>query len=165
MSENSISTDRRSFLKSGAVIAAPLAVAAPVAALAADDSRARLARLEDERAIEALQRKFLHHVNGSGPSADLFARPDAVKFGDGLRSVAEDLHHEGAIELSEDGLSATARCTCLVEREVEFTGETTVEKMTRFQGQGSHRHSEQRVLATEFVKGENGWRIASAHLA
>ena len=48
-------TDRRAFLKVGAIVAAPLAVAAPVAALAGDDSKAKLARLEDERAIEALQ--------------------------------------------------------------------------------------------------------------
>jgi hypothetical protein len=59
-------TDRRSFLKTGAVAAAPLAVAAPVVALAGDDSRAKLARLEDERAVEALQRKFLRHLSGSG---------------------------------------------------------------------------------------------------
>lgn len=76
MSENSISTDRRSFLKSGALVAAPLAVMAPVAALAGDESRAKLARLEDERAIEALQRKFLRHVNGGGSSAELFASAD-----------------------------------------------------------------------------------------
>lgn len=165
MSENTISTDRRSFLKAGAIVAAPLAAAAPVAALAADDSRARLARMEDERAIEGLHRKFLRHLNGAGDCNEFIASSDAVRLGHGMRSIAEDMGHEATLELAEDGRSATARCACCVEREVEFTGDTTIERMARFQGQGSHRHQEQRVLTTEFVKAESGWRIAGARFA
>ena len=72
MSETPISADRRAFLKAGSLAAAPLAMAAPAAALAADDgSRAKLARLEDERAIEALQRKFVRYLNGAGDCATL----------------------------------------------------------------------------------------------
>ena len=59
-------TDRRSFLKAGALVAAPLATAAPAAALAADGSRARLARLEDERAVEGLHRAFLRQPSALG---------------------------------------------------------------------------------------------------
>ena len=158
----SISTDRRSFLKTGAIIAAPLAVAAPVSALAADDSRARLARMEDERAVEALQRKFLRHLNGTADCSEFIASSDAVELGEGLRSVAEDLAHEASIELAEDGLTARARCSCRVEREAELTGDTTLERMARFEGHGSHRFAEERVLAIEFVKGRQGWRIAAA---
>lgn len=158
-------TDRRSFLKSGALLATPVVAAAPVAALAADDSRARLARLEDERAIESLQRNLLRHLNGSGDCGEYVASADAVDLGEGLRSIAEDMSHEATIELAEDGLSASARCACRVEREAEFTGDSTLERMARFQGQGSHRHSEQQVLATEFVKDKRGWRIARARLA
>lgn len=166
MNENSISTDRRSFLKTGALIATPMVAAAPVAAFAADDgTRARLARLEDERAIEGLQRQFVRYLNGAGDCGDFVASPDAVDLGKGLRSIAEDTSREATLELAEDGLSARARCACKVDRETDFIGDTTVEQMTRFQGQGSHRHSEQRVLATEFVKGEDGWRIVGARLA
>lgn len=165
MSENSISTDRRSFLKTGALVATPLVAAAPVAALAADDSRAKLARLEDERAVEALHRKFLRHLNGTGDCGEFIASSDAVDLGEGLRSLAEDMGHEATLELSDDGLKATARCACCIERETEFTGDTTIERMARFQGQGSHRHQEQRVLTTEFVKDKRGWRIARASLA
>jgi hypothetical protein len=156
---------RRSFLKTGAVVAAPLAVAAPVAALAADDSRARLARLEDERAVEALQRKFVRYLNGAGDCGEFIASADAVDLGDGLRAVAEDMRHEVTLEFAEDGRSARARCACRVEREAEFTGDTTLERMARFQGQGSHRFAEERVLAMEFVKDNDGWRIAAARFA
>ena len=154
-------TNRRSFLKAGALVAAPLAAAAPVAVLAGDDSRARLARLEDERAIEALQRKLLRHLNGAGDGSAF----GAVDLGEGLRTIAEDHGHEAVLELSDDGLTAHARCACRIEREIEFTGSSTIEQMTRFQGQGSHRHEERRTLATEFVKGKDGWTIARATLA
>ena len=158
-------TDRRSFLKTGAMVAAPLAAVVPVAALAGDDSRAKLARLEDERAIEALQRKFLRHVNGAGDCGELIASSGSVELGEGLRSIAEDMGHEPVLTLAEDGLSATARCACKIERESEFTGDSTLERMARFEGLGSHRHSEERMLATEFVKGKDGWTIARARLA
>jgi len=169
MSENSISTDRRSFLKTGALVATPLVAVAPVAALAGDQSGAKLARLEDERAVEALQRKFLRHLNGTGDCGELIASSDAVDLGlsrlGGVRSIAEDLTHEGELVLAEDGLTATSRCACRIEREIEFTGDSTLERMARFEGLGSHRHEETRILATQFVKAKDGWRIASARLA
>ena len=148
-------TDRRSFLKTGAI----------VAALADDGSRARLARLEDERAVEALQRKFVRYLNGSGDCGEFVAPSGSVELGEGLRSIAEDMRHEASVELADDGRSARIRCACRIEREAEFAGDTTVEQMTRFQGQGSHRFVERRVLATEFVKDRDGWRIAAARLA
>ena len=165
MSENRTSTDRRSFLKAGAIVAAPIAAAAPVVALADDGSRARLARLEDERALGALQRKFLRHLNGAADCGKFIASSDAVNLGQGLRAIAEDAGHEAELALADDGLSATARCHCRVEWEIEFTGDSTLERMARFQGQGSHRHAEERVLATDYVKGKDGWRIASARFA
>ena len=142
MSENSISTDRRSFLKTGAIAAAPLAALAPAAALADDGSKARLARLEDERAIESLHRAFLRQPSGLGRD---------------VRAVRQD--HEASIEFAADGRSASLRCHCCVERDADFTGETTVERMARFQGHGSHRHSEERVLVADYVKGKDGWSI------
>ncbi len=164
MSET-LSTDRRSFLKSGALVAAPLAAAAPVAVLADDGSRARLARLEDERAIEALQRKFVRYLNGAGDCGAFVARADAVELGEGLRAIAEDMAHEATLELSDDGLGARTRCACKVERETAFTGDSTLEQMARFQGQGSHRFEERGTLTTEFAKGQDGWTIVSARLA
>ena len=164
MSENSTSTSRRSFLKTGALVAAPLVAAAPAAALADDGSRARLARLEDERALEALHRKFLRYLNGREDCGEYVASSDAIDLGEGLRSIAENPAHEGELVLADNGLSATARCACRVERETEFTGDSTLERMARFEGQGSHRFAEERVLATAFVKESDSWRIAGARL-
>ena len=158
-------TDRRSFLKTGALAAAPLAAIAPAAALADDGSRAKLARLEDERALEALQRKLLRHLNGAGDCGEFIVSGDAVDLGEGLRAIIEDSRHEAVLELADDGRSALSRCPCRVEREAEFTGDSTLERMARFQGQGHHRHEEQRVLTTEFVRSKDGWRIAKARLA
>ena len=160
-------TDRRSFLKTGAVVAAPLAVAAPVAALAADDSRAKLARLEDERAVEALHRQTLCKLSGADAASvrTFAAHVEGEPLAGTLRAVLEDHAHEPELELAADGLSARASCRCRVELEAEFAGDSTIERMTRFQGQGSHRFAEERVLATEFVKGGDGWRITRARLA
>jgi len=159
-------TNRRSFLKSGALIATPLAVVGvPAAAFADDGSRARLARLEDQRSVEALHRQFMRHLNGAADCSEFVASSDAIDLGEGLRAISEDLAQEPELVLAEDGLTAVARCSCRIERETEFTGDTTLERMARFQGQGSYRHEERRVLATEFLKDENGWRIAAARLA
>jgi hypothetical protein len=151
-------TDRRSFLKTGALIAAPALAAVPAVALADDGSRARLARLEDERAIETLHRELLRSLNGGD------SRP-GIDLGEGLHAIAADPATDTVIDLAEDGLSAHARHACRIERQTEFTGNSTLERMTRFQGQGSHVHEEHRVLATELVKDKDGWRIARAHLA
>src|SRR5690606_33549473 len=145
-----------SFLKAGAIVATPVVAVAPVAVLADDGSRARLARLEDERAIEALHRAFLRNADGA---RDKLARAE------GLCSIAADPAADTTIVFAEDGRTATARRACRIERQTEFTGDSTLERMARFQGQGSHLHEEQRVLATELVKDNGGWRIARAHFA
>ena len=155
-------TDRRSFLKTGSLVAAPLAMAAPATALADDGSRAKLARLEDVRAIEALQRRFLRHLNGAGDCGEFIASSEAVQIGEGMRAIAEDLGHGTELTLSADGLSASARCACRVEWEVEFTGDTTLEQMARFEGRGSPRLAEDAVLEMEFGKGKQGWTITRA---
>ena len=103
-------TDRRSFLKSGALIAAPVAaVAVPAAAFADDGSRARLARLEDERSVEALHRQFLRHLNGAADCGEFIVPSDAVDLGEGLRAISEDMTHEAELVVAADGLHSVAR--------------------------------------------------------
>ena len=162
------STDRRSFLKTGALVTAPLAaIAVPAAALADDGSRARLARLQDERAIDALRRAVLRRINGdvAADCGEFIAAADAIELDEGLRSIAEDPVEEAALTLSEDGARASSRQACRVELETAFTGDTTLERMARFQGQGSHRHSEGRMLLTEYVKQNGEWKLAQLRLA
>lgn len=157
-------TSRRAFLKTGAILATPVAALAPAAALADDGSRARLARLEDERAIEALHRALLKKLNG-GACTELKLPAEAVEIDPALRSIAEDLAAEAEVRLADDGVTAHARRACRVELDCEFTGDTTLERMARFQGHGSHRHSEARVLVTDYVKNDGGWTISRVSLA
>ena len=158
-------TSRRTFLKSGALVAAPLAALAPVAALADDGTRARLARLEDERAIEGLQRQVLKKLNGSSDCTELRIPADAVQLDPALRTIAEDPGHESVLEFAADGLTASSRCACTVELDIAFDGDSTLEQMARLQGHGSHRHSESRVLQTRYAKGKDGWQVTGLDLA
>jgi hypothetical protein len=148
-------TSRRSFLKTGALAAAPLAVLTPAAAFAADDgSKARLARLEDEKAIEALHRDVLRQVNGG-----------ERKFANGLTALTDDPAHELQLAFADDGRRATCRRTCTARFRTEFTGHSTLEQMHRLQGQGVHSHEETRELVAEYKKGKHGWAIERVRLA
>ena len=148
-------TSRRSFLKTGAIAATPLvAVAAPAVAFGDDGRKARLARLEDERALTALHREALSQVNrGERPLAK------------GLTALIGDPAHELQIAFADDGLGATCRRACIASFRTEFTGNSTLEQMHRLQGQGRHEHEEKRVLVAEYKKGKSGWAIASLRLA
>jgi hypothetical protein len=155
MTMDKSATDRRSFLKTGAVAAAPLAVALPSAAFAADDgSKARLERLEDEKAIGALQREALRQVN-------LGERELAP----GLSALAADPALEQLIAFADDGRRAVSRSQCTVTYRTEFTGTSTLEQMHRLQGQGAHEHAEARELVTEYIKRKDGWAIETLRLA
>jgi hypothetical protein len=155
MEKTATATDRRSFLKSGAIVAAPLAVMAPAAAFAADDgSKARLARLEDEKAIHTLHRDLVREVNGG-----------EHKLAEGLTALAVDPADELQIAFAEDGRSARCRRACTASFRTEFTGHSTLEQMHRLQGQGQHSHEESRELVVEYEKGKHGWAIARARLA
>jgi hypothetical protein len=145
-------TSRRSFLKTGAIVAAPLAMAAPAAVLADDGSHARLARLEDEKALAALHREVIRQVNHG--ERDM-----------GVSALAEDPAQELQIIFAVDGRSATCRRACTVTFCTEFTGHSTLEQMHRLQGQGRHEREEARVLFGEYRKGRDGWTIESLRLA
>jgi hypothetical protein len=146
-------TSRRSFLKTGAIAAAPLAMAAPAVALADDGSRARLARLEDERDIGALHRDLIRQVNRG-----------ERKLAKGLSALADDPAHELEIAFAGDARRATCRRACIAGFRTEFTGHSTIEQMHRLQGQGMHEHAESRELVTEYVRGKDGWAIESLRL-
>ena len=119
-------TDRRSFLKTGALAAAPLAVAVPTAAFAADDgSKAKLARFEDERTIAALHRDVLRQVNRG-----------ERELAPGLSALAVDPAHELEIAFAGDGSRASCRRACTASFRTEFTGAAPTEKMHNPQRQG-----------------------------
>lgn len=154
MSNRNTST-RRSFLKKGALLAAPLAAAAPAAVLADDGLKARLARLEDEAAIRKLHQTWLREINsGSGSPME------------GIRSIAPD--HSGepdAIEIAPGGKSAAGRFHCAVEIETAIPQDSTLAQMAHAQGSGFVRRSERRILTVNYVKASGSWSIANAQFA
>ena len=151
---------RRSFLKNGALLAAPLAaVAAPAAIIADENLKARLARLEDEAAIRELHQSWLREVNGgTGAATRLLA--------DSVRTIAPDHAAESdAIKIGADGKSATARFHCAVEIETAIAQDTTLAQMAHAQGNGFIRSTERRILQIAYVKSGGQWSIAKAELA
>jgi hypothetical protein len=171
MTRDSTST-RRSFLKSGALLAAPLAAAVPAALVADDGLRARLARLEDEAAIRALHQGWLRRINvragaGAGDTvAPLFADAEGAKSDQAVRNIAAD--HAGepdAIEIAADGESAIGRFQCAVEIESAIAQDCTLARMAHAQGGGFVRRTERRVLKVEYVKADGAWAIAKVDFA
>jgi hypothetical protein len=154
MTMSKAATDRRNFLKTGAIVAAPLAMVTPAAVLADDGSKARLARLEDEKALAALHRDVVRQVNRG-----------ERRLAKGLTALADDPAHDLQIAFADDGRRATCRRACTASFRTEFTGHSTIEQMHRLQGQGLHSHEESRLLVAEFVKRGNGWTIDSVRLA
>ena len=166
MTRNTAST-RRSLLKGGALLAAPLAVGASAAALAEDGRKARLAKLEDEAAIRALHQAWLRRINtGAGDAAELFADPRRAAFDKAVRAVAADhAAAPDAIEIAADGQRAAGRFHCAVEIETEIPKDGTLARMAHAQGGGFVRRTERRVLKADYVKADGGWAIAKVEFA
>jgi hypothetical protein len=167
MTTKTVST-RRSFLKGGAIVAAPLATAASVAAIADAERKARLARLEDEAAILKLHRAWLRRINAGadGAAAELFADPRRARFDETVRAIAAD--HAGEpdhVELAQDSQSAAGRFHCAVEIETAIPKDSTLAQMAHAQGGGFVRHTERRVLQAQYVKADGAWAIAKVTLA
>jgi hypothetical protein len=154
---------RRSFLKGGALLVAPLASAAPIALMADDRLKARLARLEDEAATRELYQTWLRRINtirGSAPRP-LFVDPESTASDQAVRTIAAD--HAGrpdAIEVAADGKSAVGRFQCAVEIETMIAPDCTLARMAHAQGGGFVRRTESRVLKVECVKARGVWAIA-----
>ncbi len=170
--ERGMTTDtvssRRSFLKGGAMVAAPLAVAVPAAAMAEDARKARLARLEDEAAIRDLHQTWLRRINTGAhdDAAQLFADPRRAGIDQAVRGLAAD--HAGepdAIKVAADGLSASGRFHFAVETETALAKDCTLAQMAHAQGGGLVRRTEARVLKADYVKVGAAWAIAKVELA
>lgn len=148
---------RRSFLRGGALLAAPLAVAAPAAAMGDEGLQRRLARLEDEAAIRELHRQWLGRINAGGGDD---------RFDEAVRHIAPDpAGQPDAIEIAADGKSAVARFYCAVDIETGIAEDCTLARMARAQGGGCARRTEYRVLTLDYVKTGGAWAIKKAEFA
>jgi hypothetical protein len=159
---------RRSFLKGGALLAAPLAAAVPAAIMADDDLKARLARLEDEAAIRALHQAWLRRINtrAGDAVAPLFADAEGTKSDQAVRSIAADHAGEPDVtDIAADGKSAIGRFQCAVEIENAIAQDCTLARMAHAQGGGFVRRNERRVLKVEYAKTSGAWAIAKVEFA
>lgn len=163
-------TSRRSFLKSGAVVAAPVAIIATPALAAGmeeDALRSRLARMEDSRAIETLNRRFVHHFNAADRRglAGLFADGRAPELGQGIAGlVVEEGAQAPEILLTADGNRASATYACRAEVEQALEGSDTLMQMARLQGNSAHRMHQPGQLKADYVRRPEGWVIERIQL-
>ncbi|HEX4095887.1 MAG TPA: hypothetical protein VHX64_04115 [Caulobacteraceae bacterium] len=164
MSAHSTSS-RRSFLKGGAIAAAPLAVALPVAALAAEDHRARAQRLQDEAEIRNLHQAWLRKLATGQDASMLFADPRAARLDPAVQGLAAD--HSGEadwIDVAADGLSATGRFAVTADLQTELPKTTTLGQMAHMQGGGLVRSAERRTLHAGYAKRDGSWAIETLAL-
>lgn len=168
---NDKTSSRRSFLKRGAILAVPLAAAAPGAVLADDRLKERLARLEDGAAIRELHQSWLRAINNSNAMASSASTPlltaaESAALNERVRGVVAD--HSGepdAVEIAPDGKSAAGRFHCTVEIETPIALDCTLAQMAHAQGNGFVRRTERRLLHVEYTKASGEWLIAKAQLA
>lgn len=164
MSEESKST-RRSFLKGGAIVAAPLAmIGAPAAAaLTGSDDRDKLARLEDEKAIRALHSNWVRLVNAGNyaGAATLYADDKCNCALAGIASVTADQGEDEAFDFARDGNRASATYAATIDIETAIAPDHTLAQMLHAQGEGMVRTSEHRTLKADYIRTrEGGWAIA-----
>ena len=154
---NDITPTRRRFLKGGALLAAPVAIASvPAVALADDGLKARVMRLEDEAAVRELHHSWLRQVN----AGDREALP-----GSAVRRITAD--HAGApdkIEIAADGRSAVGYFDCSVDVETPLARDCTLAQMAHAQGAGMMRHTERRMLTVDYTKSSGSWQIGNVAL-
>ena len=174
MTKDDTTSTRRSFLKRGALLAAPLAaVAAPAAIMADDELKARLARLENEAAIRELHQAWLRRINTRKTdhrSARRCARCSRIaKAPHSTNPCAASRRftpgEPDTIEVAADGKSAAGRFHCAVEIETTIAQDCTLAQMAHAQGSGFVRRTERRVLKVEYVKASGAWAIAKVEFA
>lgn len=161
MSKHSTST-RRTFLKGGALLAAPLSAASVSAAALAEGGsadkglKARLERLEDEAAIRELHQSWVRRFN-AGDGRELL--DDAVR-----RLTADHAGAADTIEIAADGRSAVGIFDYAVELGVPLARDSTLAQMAHAQGHGIVRRTERRMLSIEYTKISGAWNIGQVAL-
>jgi len=154
----STTSTRRSFLKGGVLLAAPIGTAAVSAAVMADGTlHDRVAHLEAAAAIRTLHDSWLRQVNAGERGAQL----DAA-----VHRITAD--HAGAadrIELAADHRSAVGYFDHTVEFETPLPKDSTLAQMAHAQGHGVMRRTERRLLRIDYAKAHGGWQIAQVTLA
>jgi hypothetical protein len=148
---------RRSFIrKTGAALSAPLAAAAAVVPVRAggdaDPLGVRLARLEDEYAIRALNQDVARQVNAGGAAA--------LGIDPAIGTVAaDDFGRRDAIDVAPDRQTATSLMHCTVQIETVIGPSCPLVEMARLQGGGVVRRSETGVFENVYARRDGVWML------
>ena len=155
-------TTRRTFFSGVAALTTPLTASAAVAAGGRDDLGARLAALEDAKAIRELQQTYARLLNAGERQqlAALFAEPARVRIDATVRNVVPDALATN--EIAVEAGTATARLPCAVETATPIDDTGTLTEMARLQGEGFIKRSERRVLVSSLVKRDGIWQFVKA---
>ena len=161
---------RRSFIAvAGAALSTPLVAAGaslPGAAADGDSLQARLARLEDEHAIRALNDRYAKHVGAAARDdlAALFDDPSHARLDEGVCGLTSEASDPAdASEIAADRRSAVARVHWTVHTETVIGPSCTVVEMARLQGGGVVQAAEPAVFENRYVRRDDGtWRLRAA---
>ena len=164
-------SSRRSFIRTAGValpasfaaVGAGVASAVPLNAAAAGESlEARLARLQDENAIRALNQEYARHVNAGRRQAltSLFAEPAGAQLGPEVRGVApHGFGEHDRIEIAPDRQTATASIEVSLNAGTAIAPDCTVVQMAREQGGGVIERTDNGVFENTYVKRDGVWKI------
>jgi hypothetical protein len=156
MTQNKTAT-RRTFLKGGALLAAPIAVTSTAAVVMADDRLAhRVAHLEDEAAIRSLHGSWLRQVNAGEHDTRLDASVSRI--------TADHAGAADRIEVAADHQSAVGLFDYAVELETPLAQDSTLAQMAHVQGYGVTRRIERRLLTVSYTRSRGAWAIGKIAL-
>lgn len=158
---SSLATNRRDLLKLGALAAVPVAALAPAAAIAAPDTAAEAAQ------VRALMRDAVRRFNAGGVAAcaDLTSCGDALALPPGTSALRLAGEAEPEVALAADGAAARWSQAAVAVRQQSFDGDTTLERMARFQGQVATQSESAVTLVADLARTAQGWAISRLHLA
>lgn len=155
---NKLSSNRRDMLKLGVLAAVPGVVlapqATPIAAPTPDPSM-------EGAYIAALIRDAVRRFNtgGAAACADLTGGSKAITLPAQVTALRLSDEAEADVAFAEGLDAARWSQAAVVVREKAFDGETTLERMARFQGQPATRSEQAGLLTAELSRTSTGWAI------
>ena len=162
---STLATNRRDLLKLGALAAVPVAALAPAAALAAPDAVPDIAA--EAAQVRALMREAVRRFNASGiiACADLTSCGNALALPPNTSALRLAGEAEPEVALAADGATARWSHAAVAVQQHSFEGDTTLERMARFQGQAATQSESAVTLVADLARTARGWAISRLHLA
>ncbi|MFC3100930.1 hypothetical protein [Altererythrobacter lauratis] len=161
---STLATNRRDILKLGALAAAPLAALAPAGALATQAGANAEAELGK---ITALMRDAVRRFNAGGVAAcaGLASCGDALALPGDIRALRLAGEADPEVALADDQMTAHWSHPATAVREHAFAGDSTAERMARFQGNAAAQSETAVTLVAEMWRRADGWTISRLYLA